>query len=228
MKTQIIAISGGAIKPRDSQTYPIEKYILEQSNKSKPHICFIPTASGDSERDIAWFYDAFSHFPCEKTHLSLSSQPKDIESFIMKQDLIYVGGGNTQNLLTRWRQWNLDKILYKAWQNGVILSGISAGSLCWFEEALDDDALPEALGFIKGSNCVHIDSEPKRKQQYLEMIGQGKMKDGIALDDDVALHYINGELQHIVSVTQNGKAYKIKRSTGDQTQEEILLPNILL
>lgn len=230
MNTQIIAIGGGMFKNRDSDR--IEEYILKQTGKPRPNICFLATATGDNNQEIVRFYEVFSNFSCERTHLSLFSVPKDIESFILKQDVIYVGGGNTKNLLLLWEGWGLDKILHNAWQNGVILAGSSAGSICWFEEGLSDYIPTElnpikALGFIKGSNCPHYDDELKRKPHYCELISNGIMKEGIAADSEVALHYIGGKLEHIVSAKSDGKAYQIKRSNGG-FQEIELKPDIYL
>ena len=231
MKTQIIAIGGGAMS-NYSQTYPIEKYILEQTGKTKPNICFMPTASGDASHNIVRFYEIFGNLPCERTHLSLFSAPPDIESILMNQDIIYVGGGPFRNLLALWREWSLEKILYKAWKQGIILAGISSGATCWFEEGMTSytpshiKALP-ALGFLKGSYCAHYDSVPNNRLRYSDLISKGEIKEGVACEDNVALHYINGELHHVVSASPTGKAYQIKRA-GDNFQQIELIPHIYL
>ncbi len=231
MKTQIIAIGGGAFS-FINDTYPIEEYILQQTDKPKPNVCYIGTATGDATHHIVRFYDIFQNFSCHPSHLSLYAAPKDIESHILKQDIIFVGGGNTKNLLTLWRAWDLDKMLHKAMQNGTILTGSSAGSICWYEEGLSDyifsefNALP-ALGFLKGSNCPHFDSEAGRRPRYHELVGNGTMKEGIAADDHVALHYVDGKLQHIVSAKPQSKAYQMKRSENG-VEEIVLQPDILL
>lgn len=226
MKTQIIAIGGGANSP-----YPIEQYILKQTGKSRPKVCFIGTATGDADRNIVRFYEIFGNFDCDRTHLALFSAPKDFESLLMQQDVIHVGGGNTKNLLAIWREWGLEKILYRAWQQGIILSGGSAGSICWFEEGVSDYIPSElnpikALGFLKGSHCPHFDTEPNRRPRYLELIANGTLQAGIAADDAVALHYINGELHRIVSGAPNAKAYQVKR-IGNTAQETELKPDYL-
>lgn len=233
MKKQIIGIGGGGMS-KNSDTYPIERYILQQSNKPRPNVCFMATATGDADRNIVRFYDVFSKFSCERTHLSLLTAPKDIEAFILKQDIIYVGGGNTKYLLALWREWNLDKILFKAYQNGVILSGFSAGSICWFDEGLSDYIVGElnplkALGFIKGSHCPHFDSESARKPRCCELVASGALKECIAADDDVALHYIDGKLNKIVSASQTSAAYKIQpSSTAPGFQIVPLIPDMFL
>lgn len=213
MKTQIIAIGGGAMS-KTTDTFPIEKYILDQTGKSDPKICFMATATGDADRDITRFYEVFGNFHCERTHLSLFSAPKDIESLLMKQNVIYVGGGNTRNLLALWREWSVDKILFNAWKNGIVLTGFSAGSICWFEEGLSDYIPSElnpikALGFLQGSHCPHYDSESNRRTIYCDLISKGKLSDGIAAEDDVALHYINGKLTHVISANPYGMAYDV-------------------
>lgn len=229
MKKQIIAIGGGALS-KLSKSFPIEGYILKQTNKEKPTVCFMATATDDENHNIAHFYDVFSNFSCERTHLALFNPPEDIEGLLMKQDVVYVGGGNTKNLLEAWRKWNLDKILFKAYRNGTLLTGFSAGSICWFEEGLSDYIpsglnLIKALGYLKGSHCPHYDSEPNRKPRYHELIRSGVMKEGVAVEDDVALHYIDGHLKHIVSANSRGKAYQIKRNE-EGTQEIVLKPTI--
>ncbi len=215
MKRQIIAL-GGAGFSSDSDNPRMENYILSQSNKENPKICFIPTASGDAETYIQSFYSAYEKKNCFPSHLSLfRGHTEHIEEFILEQDILYVGGGNTKNMLTLWREWRLDQIIRKAYQNGTILSGVSAGSICWFEQGLTD-SIPnqltklECLGFLEGSNCPHFDGEPERQEVYRKMIQSGEMKPGIACDDGVALHFIDEKLEKIVASQLNKHALKFE------------------
>lgn len=190
----------------------LDKYILDQSRSKKPTICFLPTASGDSDSYIQRFYTSFEKLPCTPTHLSLFKLPtRDLEGFLLKQDIIYVGGGNTKNLLALWKEWNLHTILKKALQQGVILAGLSAGSICWFEEGLTDsygdlDRLA-CLGFLKGSNCPHFDGEINRKPTYEKMIQNRELKSGYGVSDGAAIHFIDEKYFQTVSSRPNAKAY---------------------
>ncbi|GGF20229.1 putative peptidase YgaJ [Halobacillus andaensis] len=222
---QIIALGGGGFLMEPENLY-LDEYILNQSNKPHPKICFIPTASGDSEDFISRFYDFFQKQDCEPSHLSLFKPPtRDLEGFVLEKDIIYVGGGNTKNLLVLWKDWGLDSILKKAWNQGIILAGISAGSICWFEEGVTDsygdglEPLP-CLGFLKGSNCPHYDGEAERRPAYTDFVRSRKIKPGIAADDGVAIHYINQEIKDIVSSHPTAKAYRV--SFNKEMKEEVL------
>jgi dipeptidase E len=211
---QIIALGGGGFSMEPENTL-LDTYILKQSRKDNPKICFIPTASGDSEDYIQRFYRFFQNQNCRPSHLSLFRPPtRDLESFILEKDIIYVGGGNTKNLLALWKDWGLDTILKKAWNRGILLAGISAGSICWFEEGVTDsygEGLEplSCLGFLKGSNCPHYDGEADRRPAYHKLIGANKIKAGIAADDGVAIHYVEQELNKIVSSRPTSKAYRV-------------------
>ncbi len=213
MKRQIIALGGGGFSMEPENTL-LDNYILEQSDKQNPKICFLGTASGDSKDYIERFYASFKKKNCIPSHLSLFKGHTDkIEEFILQQNIIYVGGGNTRNMLVLWKEWGLDDKIKKAYSNGTILSGLSAGAICWFEEGLTD-SVPnqlnklECLGLLKGSNCPHFDGEPERQNCYRDRIKNGEMKGGFACDDGVGLHYINENLESILSSREKGCAYR--------------------
>jgi dipeptidase E len=228
---QIIALGGGGFS-MEPENPLLDEYILLQSRKELPRVCFIPTASGDAEGYIERFYSSFGTHSCIPTHLSLFKPSfTDLEAFILEQDVIYVGGGNTRNLLVLWREWGLDVVLRKAWENGVVLAGLSAGSLCWFEEGVTDsfgDVLTKirCLGFLPGSHCPHYDTEPSRRPSYHRLILEAGLKDGIAADDGVALHYIDKKLRYVVSSRPNARAYVV-RKVGTQVIEEEIQPRYL-
>jgi dipeptidase E len=211
---QIIALGGGGFSMEPDNPL-LDLYILKQAKKAKPQICFIPTASGDSENYISRDYYFFNQQDCKPSHLSLFEPPtRDLESFILEKDIVYVGGGNTKNLLALWKEWGLDDILRKAWNQGVVLAGLSAGSICWFEEGVTDsfgDGLEpiKCLGFLKGSNCPHYDGEIERRPAYHKLIESKKIQSGIATDDGVAIHYKEQGISKIVSSRPNAKAYSI-------------------
>ena len=128
---QIIAMGGGGFSMEPDNPL-LDRYILKQAGTEKSKICFLPTASGDSEQYISRFYNFFNKQNCDPSHLSLFNPPsRDLEKFILEKDILYVGGGNTKNLLALWKEWELDSILRKAWEEGVILAGLSAGAICW-------------------------------------------------------------------------------------------------
>ncbi len=211
---QIIALGGGGFS-MEPENPLLDLYILNQSGKKNPKICYVPTASGDSDVCISWYYNFFEKQECQPSHLSLFKPPtRDLEGFLLDKDIIYVGGGNTKNLLVLWKEWGLDTMMRKAWEQEILLTGISAGSICWFEEGVTDsygDRLEplKCLGFLKGSNCPHYDGEQERRPSYHELMTSKKIKPGIAADDGVAIHYIGQEVCKIVSSRPNAKAYKV-------------------
>ncbi|KAB2335597.1 peptidase E [Bacillus mesophilum] len=225
---QIIALGGGGFSMEPDNPI-LDSYILNQSNKLKPKICFVPTASGDSDSYTSRFYQFFEQMNCEPSHLSLFKPPtRDLAGFLLEKDIIYVGGGNTKNLLALWKEWGLDLVMKEAWEQGIILAGISAGSICWFEEGVTDsygDGLEplSCLGFLQGSNCPHYDGEAERRPSYHQLISAAKIKPGVAADDGVALHFIGQELTKIVSSRAAGKAYTVDFSSKEtELQTEFL------
>jgi dipeptidase E len=138
-------------------------------------------------------------------------------------DVAYIGGGNTAHMLTVWKKTGLDEILKEAWNQGVILAGVSAGSMCWFEEGITDSipgtlTVLKGLGFLPGSNCVHYDGEKDRRPTYRKFIATGQIQDGLAADDGAALHYKGTELFKIVSSRPHAKAYRLARQREKATE----------
>ncbi|HEX2826689.1 MAG TPA: peptidase E [Burkholderiales bacterium] len=217
MKKHILAIGGMALPP-DLDNLLLIEYFLGLTAKRKPKVAFIGTAHGDADMGRLRFYAGFSQFSCKPTHLPLFARtPRDLESFVLEQDAIYVGGGNTKSMLAVWRDWGLDEHLRKAWERGVVLGGASAGSICWFDYGVTDSiagaltALP-CLGFLQGSNCPHYDSEKARRPTFRRLVARGAMPDGHAADDGAALHYVDGKLSRIVASLPRAKGYRITRS----------------
>lgn len=224
---------GGGGFSMEPDNLALDRYILATSSAPNPKICFLPTAGGDAQSYIDNFYTAFRTLPCAPSHLSLfQPHTADIPAFLLDQDIIYVGGGSTRNLMVLWREWQLDQILRQAWQSGIVLAGISAGSLCWFEEALSDSVLAgdlrpmRCLGFLPGSNCPHYDGEPGRRPAYHRFIAEHKLAPGYAADDGAALHFTSTTLTRVVSSRPAAKAYRV-RWTGTEI-EETPLPTELL
>ncbi|MDJ0688966.1 MAG: peptidase E [Xenococcaceae cyanobacterium MO_188.B32] len=230
-RKQIVAMGGGGWGMEPDNPL-LDRYIYGLSDRKEPKICFLPTASGDSEEYIGRFYRHFAPKPAYLSHLSLFKPPTaDLETFILDRDIIYVGGGNTKNLIALWKEWQLDTILREAWNRGIILCGLSAGSICWFKEGITDSIPGEltvlsCLGFLSGSNCPHYSDEPKRRPAYHNFLLGDKIVAGYAADDGVALHFIGDRLTNIVSSRPEAKAYRLEKKNGDII-ETVITPKYL-
>jgi len=214
---QIIAMGGGGFS-MEPENLALDRYILAQAKKPKTVVCFVPTASGDSKEYIARFRRSFATLPCQPRFLSLFEPPADLEAFVGECDIIYVGGGNTRNLMALWREWGLGELLRDAWERGVVLCGISAGAICWFEHGLTDSsgalAPIQCLGFLKGSCNPHYDGEAERRTVFHSSVLQGTLPAGYGLDDGAAVHFIEDELSHVVTSRQTARAYHVSLDHG--------------
>jgi len=221
----IIAMGGGGFS-EDPDNLRLDRYVLQQARTANPTVCFLPTASGDSDGYIVRFYSAFSKLPCRPRHLSLfRSPPSDLAAFIDECDVIYVGGGNTRYMLGVWREAQIDVMLRHAWEAGVVLCGLSAGAICWFESGHTDSggalsAMP-CLGFLSGRCSPHYDSEPGRRPSFRSLIQQGQMPAGCALDDGTALHFVGGDMAEAVTSRQNARAYHVHRGDGNTVEHPL-------
>lgn len=228
----IVALGGGGFS-MEPENPALDQYILQQTGKARPRVCFFPHATDDAVRYVRNFYEAFTRLDVRPTALSLFNPPTaDLESFLLEQDVIYVGGGNTKSMLALWREWGLDEILREAWTKGVVLAGISAGAICWFEQGLTD-SIPgpytalNGLGFLPGSCSPHYDGEALRRPTFQRLLAQGKIKPGLALDDGAAAHFVDGELQQVVTSRPRAGAYRLEMVAG-QVSERALEVNYLL
>ncbi len=218
MTKHIVAFGGGAFY-QNNELSVLDKYLLKLTKKKKPNVSLIPTASGDALSIIQRFYGAYTKEVCKPTHLSLFRREiTNLEKYILSQDLIFVSGGNTVNMLALWRQWDLDILLYKAWQKGIVLAGSSAGAICWFESGTTDSYGPilkpmqGALGFLKGSFTPHVSSEKTRLGICKASIKSGAIDEGYAVDDHVALHFRNEKLYKVLRANPKGKARYVTKS----------------
>ena len=218
MGPQIIAMGG---IPDEPDSLLLEKYLLEATGKKQPKITLLPTASGDSQESIDRFYDHFGKLEAVPSHLSLFRLTvSDRRDLLLEQDAIYVGGGSTHNMLLLWRDWGLVSILKEAWRNGIVLCGVSAGSICWFEQGVTDSLIPDrlvplrGLGFLEGSNCPHYDSEPLRRPTCHDLLKRGFLKAGYAADDGVGLHFVGHRLHRVVSSRPEAKGYRVEAKSG--------------
>ncbi len=209
----IIAIGGGGFGRNPGEGI-IEEYILKQTTKKKPNICFIPTATGDNDAYKVNYYATFSKLNCNPTHLDFFKRTPDLKRLIAAQDVIFVGGGNTKSMLAVWREWHLDKILKKAYKNGTVMSGVSAGAICWFQNGITDSwdsnlQIMPCMNFVKGTCCPHYDEEPERKPTVKKLISNNKVKSIYAVDGGAALHIKNEKNFKSVSFKKDKYAYEV-------------------
>jgi len=209
----IVAIGGGGFG-RSLGNLKIEKYIVSLVNKKVPKICFIPTASGDNDLYKLNFYRAFSKLNCETSHVDFFSRTEELEEKILSQDIIYVGGGNTKSMLAVWRDWNLDLILQKGYKSGIVMSGVSAGAICWFDKGITDSyaeklEILNCLGFIKGIACPHFDEEKEREPYVSNLIKRDKIKSCICIEGYSALHINNQNVMKTISFGNNKKCFEL-------------------
>ena len=211
---QVIAIGGGGFG-RTQASNLIEQYILDQvSTKSSPNICFIPTATGDLDPYVVNFYSVFSKLDCEPSHISFFKRTIDLEEHIAKQDIIFVGGGNTKSMLAVWRDWNLDKILKIAYDKGTVMSGVSAGAICWFDKGLTDSWADElqimpCMNFVAGNCAPHYDEEPERRPATKKLLEENIIDSMYGIEGGAALHFIDEVPKYTVRFAKNKNAYNV-------------------
>ena len=215
----IISIGGGGFRANPGQGI-IEEYILKQTKKKKPNICFIPTATGDNEAYKVNYYATFSKLQCNPTHLDFFKRTPDLNKLISTQDAIFVGGGNTKSMLAVWKEWRLDKLLKKAYKQGTVMSGVSAGAICWFENGITDSwaadlKIMPCMNFIKGTCCPHYDEEPQRKPAVKKLILANKVKNIFAVDGGVALHIKNEKNFKSVVFRKDKNSYEVSSNKGN-------------
>ena len=208
---QIIAIGGGGFG-RTTHENHIEQYILDQSSKSNPKILFIPTASAEPPDYIENFYKVFNELDCNPDHLSLFKRTPNLKKLFAEQDIFFVGGGNTKSMLAVWKEWEIDQLLKYAYQEGKIMSGVSAGAICWFEKGVTDSwdnelRMLDCLGFIQGNCCPHYDEEPDRIPYTRKFLKEGLMDSIHCIEGGSALHFINESVKHNISFHESKNSY---------------------
>jgi dipeptidase E len=232
---RILAMGGGGFTMEPGNP-ALDRYVLElgRARRPDPRVCLLPTAGGDSEEQIFRFYAAFSDEACEPTHVSLfrlGRRPISIHSHLLEQDVIYVGGGSMLNLLAIWRAHRIDRTMREAWERGIVLCGISAGSMCWFAHGITTSTgHPEpvsGLGFLSGSNSVHYDGEPHRRLRYLEAVRSGEVPGGFGVDDGAAILFEGTRRAEIVSSRPRAGATSVRRTRGGEIVETRLVARVL-
>jgi dipeptidase E len=228
VKPRILAVSYGALDRADKDQL-LMKYLIKLTGKPKPRVCFLPTACGDNQFSIRAFYQAMNPLPCQPRHQRVFINSPDVKSFddeLLAADALFVGGGNTLNMLAIWKAQEIDKILHKAWKQGILVAGESAGALCWFEDGSTDSrpgkvTAMQCLGWLKGSYCAHYDTEPARRPTYHRMVLAGELHEGIGADEGVGLLYEGEQLVRVVSSRPKANAYRVTRA-GDKIEEKLL------
>ena len=215
---QIIAIGGGGFGRNPNQRI-IEKYIIDQSSESRPNVLFIPTASAEDKSYTVNFYSCFNGLDCNPSHLNLFQRTPRIEGLINKADIIYVGGGNTKSMLAAWKEWKLDKLLFKAYNKGTVLAGVSAGAICWFDTGITDSWASnlnyiDCLGILPGSCCPHYDSEKDRRPSVHKFIENEKIKSVYAIEDGAAIHFKDDAPYKNISFFKNSKVFFVDKQNS--------------
>ncbi len=210
---RIVAIGGWGLLNDSGR--PIARLLVELTGRDLPLACFLGTASGDQEVGRLSFYEGLGRM-ARTCHVPLFNRPDDVAEPLREAGLIYVGGGNTVNMLAIWRLHGVDRLLREAWERGAVLAGVSAGSLCWFESGVTDSFGPAlapfegGLGLLAGSNCPHYDSEERRRPLYQRLVAEGTLPPGLAADDGAALVFAGTELEEVVAWRPHARAYRVE------------------
>jgi peptidase E len=206
----------------------LDDYVLSLSEALQPRILFLPTASGDTTSQINAFYARYGGRDCVPSHLSvfrLGELEAPLEEIVLSQDIVYVSGGSMRNLLALWQAHGLDELLTRAWRQGIVLAGLSAGAMCWFEGGVtcsSGAAEPiEGLGLLKGSLTVHADGEPERLPVWLASVRNGTLPGGWAADDGVGLLFEGESLERVVSSRPGADAQRVDALAGELVRHRL-------
>ena len=206
------------------------KYTAELTGKENPKICFLPTATGDNQYYINYWYELCSDLKLTpkvmEVWINSSTQKESFEEILLNMDAIVVGGGNTLNMLAIWKAQGIDLALKKAYEKGIVLAGGSAGSLCWFNGGTTDSRPKEltivnGLGFLNYSHCPHYHSEESRKPLYLKNILEKKLSNGYACDDNSGILFINGLATKSVSTDSESFSYYVQEKNGKVVEKKL-------
>jgi len=214
IEKKIIAIGGGGFTHQLDES--LDQFVIDQSKKTNNKIGFLATASNDDKKKISLFYKRFENIESELSHFNLTSDVNGFSEWILNKDIVYIGGGNTTFMLGIWKNNNLENIFKKAYESGIILSGVSAGAVCWFEWILSDSVGSgfkplKGINLISGS-CTPHSSNIERINQFQQDIKNGKLPHGIAIDDGVAVVFIDGKPTEVYSARNNHEAYFLDKN----------------
>lgn len=210
-----LALLGGGFSIDDDDL--LDSWLMQHARSPRPAVCFVPTASGDAAVYVDRFLAAFGKRDCETAVLPLFQRRLDddaLRDFVLAQDVVYVGGGNTANLLAVWRAHGVDRLLREAYDRGTLLAGISAGANCWAEGSHTDSFgpltyLPDGLGLLAGSVCPHYDSEPGRRPSYRSAVATGALPAGWAVEDGVGVLFTDGVPGEPVTRLPDAQLYRV-------------------
>ena len=228
----IVAMGGGGFSgERDNPL--LDDFILALGTeraaslgRARPRICLLPTASGDDPTLVRDFFDTFA-LRADASWLPLFSRPdRHPREHLLEQDVIYVGGGNTANMLAIWRLHGVDEALREAGDRGIVLAGLSAGSLCWFAGGITDsfgpglEPLEDGLGLLPMTNCPHYDAEELRRPVYHRAIAEG-LPGGYAADDSAGLHFVGTSLVEVVTSMPEAAGYRVDLVDGEVVETRL-------
>jgi len=217
----ILAIGGGGFQATErygATPGPLIEHALSLTGQEAPKVCALYTATGDDTPRIANWYAAWADRPERASHIAVLPMPNvdDLRRHLLDQDAVYVGGGSVAGLMVLWRLHGIDAVFREAWEAGVVLFGVSAGSLCWHAGGTTDSFGPQlrpwtdGLALIPGSNCPHYDSEARRRPLYQQLVADGTLPPGYAADDGVGLHYVGTELHEAVADRDGASAWRVQ------------------
>ncbi|MFC1492842.1 Type 1 glutamine amidotransferase-like domain-containing protein [candidate division KSB1 bacterium] len=206
------------------------RYMAELTGKDRPRLCYLPTASADSESGIIRWYEncaPLNVFPLvQESFISSYRMEQSWQDALLSMDGIVVSGGNTLNQQAIWKVQGIDEILREAWDRGIVLGGASAGSLCWFEEGTTDSRPQEVtriecLGFLRGSHSPHYDAEEVRRPTYHRLILSGELKPGYACDNNAGIYFVDNEVSRVVKTREEARVYYVALEAGQVIETEL-------
>lgn len=228
----IFAMGGGGFL-MEPDNLRLDRHVVALTGNPRPRVCFLPHATDDPNRTTVAFFKAFSALETRPSVLSLfAPHTADLEGFLLEQDAIYVGGGNTKSMLALWREWELDRILRLASAQGVVLAGVSAGANCWFEQCTTD-SIPgkisglNCLGFLSGSFTPHFDGEAERRPTVHRLLAERAILPGYAADDGAGLLFRDGQLEAVFTSRPQARAFRLEIDENGQVSEVALPANFL-
>jgi len=232
----ILAIGGFGGRPPAQRLPALIRYALDLSGAVRPRVCVLNTAAGDEPTAFVRMYAALSQHGAIPSHLQLFAMPNvpDPAELLLAQDVIFVGGGSVANMIAVWAVHGLADILHQAWDAGVVLAGVSAGAICWFEGGTTDSFGPDlrpftaGLGFLPGSYCPHYSSEPARRPRYQSLVADRILAPGIACDDGAAAHFTGTELAGIVAEHPGAAGYLVRPDGRGGVTEQALTASVTL
>jgi len=229
MKKTIVAVGGAGFSALNP-TPTFNRYFLSLTGVSRPKIAYIPTATGDSAERIAQWLSVTAQYECDPVIISVyAPDDKNLAEVALSCNAIWVGGGNTLNMLHLWNLWGLDTALREAYEKGIVLGGVSAGGNCWFEQCSTDSYGPTlkvmpAMGVLPGSFCPHYDEEVERRPTLKRFLESGELKPGWAVDAMTGAVFVDGEYSHGVSANSTGAVYRVGLDAHGLMTEERLEP----